>query len=75
MGLLGISFTVGTGNFVPFYGVLLLGLVAAVSIGLVAWYNSKRPLGWENADRPSFIPKLNLEESESTPAPDETTES
>lgn len=43
MGSSGISFTVGAGNFVPFYGVLLLGLVAAVSIGLIAWYNSKRP--------------------------------
>ncbi|WP_315862966.1 MULTISPECIES: photosystem II assembly protein Psb35 [unclassified Thermosynechococcus] len=75
MGSLGISFTVGAGNFVPFYGVLLLGLVAAVSIGLIAWYNSKRPPGWENADRPSFIPKLNLEESESNPTPDETTDS
>lgn len=75
MAVLGVSFTVGAGNFVPFYGVLLLGLGAAVSLGLVAWYNSKRPPGWEAADRPSFIPKLNLEEPEATPPTDETTDS
>ncbi|BAC09200.1 photosystem II assembly protein Psb35 [Thermosynechococcus vestitus] len=75
MGSLAIGFTVGAGNFLPFYGVLLLGLIAAVSIGLIAWYNSKRPPGWENADRPSFIPNLNLEEPASAPNPDETTDS
>ncbi len=69
MQLLGTGFTVGAGNFLPFYGVLLLGLVAAVSLGLVAWYNSKRPPGWETAERPSFIPKLDLDEA--PPAEDE----
>jgi len=73
MQVLGAGFTVGAGNFLPFYGVLILGLVAAVSIGLVAWYNSKRPPGWENADRPSFIPKLDLDgDRDDTPSEDET---
>lgn len=45
----------------PTYFVLVyvVGLVAAVSLGLVAWYNSKRPVGWERSQRPGFIPKVN----------------
>ncbi|QHV00232.1 photosystem II assembly protein Psb35 [Synechocystis sp. CACIAM 05] len=42
-----------------FVAVYVVGLMAAVSIGLVAWYNSKRPVGWERSRRPSFIPKIN----------------
>ena len=42
-----------------FVAVYVVGLVAAVSIGLVAWYNSKRPVGWERSKRPNFIPKIN----------------
>ncbi len=38
------------------YGVGALGFVAAVSIGSTAWYNSKRPAGWEGRERPNFIP-------------------
>jgi hypothetical protein len=41
-----------------FYGVLAVGFVAAVSIGSVAWYNSKRPAGWEDKDRPTMVPKI-----------------
>ncbi|WP_448527941.1 photosystem II assembly protein Psb35 [Parathermosynechococcus lividus] len=76
MQLLATGFTVGAGNFVPFYGVLILGLIAAVSIGLVTWYNSKRPPGWEDADRPRFIPKLDLD-SDTPPAaaPEDETDS
>jgi hypothetical protein len=44
-----------------FYGVLGLGFVAAVSIGSIAWYNSKRPAGWEDKDRPTVIPKIDQE--------------
>lgn len=36
----------------------IVGFLAAVSIGSIAWYNSKRPPGWETKDRPSFIPKF-----------------
>ncbi|NJN23709.1 MAG: hypothetical protein HC810_04050 [Acaryochloridaceae cyanobacterium RL_2_7] len=45
-------------------GVLGLGFVAAVSLGSIAFYNSKRPVGWENKDRPNFVPKVNAEDSE-----------
>lgn len=45
----------------PFYIVLALGFIAAVSLGSVAWYNSKRPAGWEDKDRPDFLPKVDDE--------------
>ena len=45
---------------VYFVVVYAVGLVAAVSLGLIAWYNSKRPVGWENSQRPDFIPELKL---------------
>jgi hypothetical protein len=32
--------------------------VAAIAIGSLAWYNSKRPAGWENKARPDFMPKV-----------------
>ncbi|NJR70546.1 MAG: hypothetical protein HC771_19355 [Synechococcales cyanobacterium CRU_2_2] len=41
--------------FALVYGV---GFVAAVVGGSLAWYNSKRPAGWEDAERPSFIPEI-----------------
>lgn len=36
----------------------IVGFLAAVSIGSIAWYNSKRPAGWEDKERPNFIPKI-----------------
>jgi hypothetical protein len=44
-----------------FYSVLAVGFVAAVSLGSVAWYNSKRPAGWEDKERPKVIPKIDQE--------------
>jgi len=38
--------------------VLGVGFVAAVSIGSIAWYNSKRPPGWESKERPDFVPEV-----------------
>lgn len=38
--------------------VLGLGFVAAVTIGSVAWYNSKRPVGWEDKERPDIVPDV-----------------
>ncbi|WP_071516243.1 hypothetical protein [Geitlerinema sp. PCC 9228] len=38
--------------------VYAIGFIAAVTIGSIAWYNSKRPAGWENQKRPDFIPKV-----------------
>ncbi len=47
------------GNFpVAFTLVYVAGFVAAVAIGSIAWYNSKRPPGWEDKSRPDVIPKV-----------------
>ncbi|MDG2991041.1 hypothetical protein L3556_08900 [Candidatus Synechococcus calcipolaris G9] len=62
LSLIGVEVSSVSGNLLPVYGVLLLGLVAAVTLGLVAFFNSKRPPGWEDAERPSFIPKIETEE-------------
>lgn len=47
----------------PTYFVLVyvVGFIAAVVIGSIAWYNSKKPAGWENADKPDFVPDLESE--------------
>lgn len=42
--------------------VYVVGFIAAVSIGSIAWYNSKRPAGWEGSERPGFIPKVKTDE-------------
>lgn len=39
--------------------VVIVGFIAAVTIGSMAWYNSKRPPGWEDAERPDYVPKVN----------------
>jgi len=44
--------------------VYVVGFIAAVVIGSIAWYNSKRPPGWENAQRPDFVPGVDTEDSE-----------
>lgn len=36
----------------------IVGFVAAVTIGSIAWYNSKRPVGWEDKERPDVVPKV-----------------
>ncbi len=45
-------------------GVLVVGFVAAVSLGSIAFYNSKRPVGWEGKERPGFVPKVKSEDSD-----------
>ncbi|MEL7084277.1 MAG: hypothetical protein AAGM36_07230 [Cyanobacteria bacterium J06597_1] len=40
----------------------IVGFIAAISLGSIAWYNSKRPAGWENAERPDYIPKVGEDE-------------
>jgi hypothetical protein len=55
-----------TGKFLTYFvAVYVIGFIAAVTIGSLAWYNSKRPAGWENSDRPDFVPKLDVEEQPS----------
>ena len=36
----------------------IVGFVAAVTIGSIAWYNSKRPTGWEGKERPDIVPNV-----------------
>lgn len=43
---------------ISFTLVLLVGFIAAVSIGSIAWYNSKRPVGWEDKERPDIVPDI-----------------
>ncbi|MEM7716372.1 MAG: hypothetical protein AAF349_22840 [Cyanobacteria bacterium P01_A01_bin.68] len=43
-------------------GLVVLGFIAAVGVGSIAWYNSKRPVGWENKERPDIVP--NVEKTE-----------
>jgi hypothetical protein len=38
--------------------VMVVGFIAAVSLGSIAWYNSKRPPGWEDKERPKIVPDL-----------------
>jgi hypothetical protein len=45
--------------FALVYGV---GFIAAVTIGSIAWYNSKRPPGWEDKQRPDAVPKVDAED-------------
>jgi hypothetical protein len=45
-----------------FVAVYVVGFIAAVSIGSIAWYNSKRPAGWEDAQRPDIVPQVKADE-------------
>lgn len=45
--------------------VIAVGFVAAVSLGSLAWFNSKRPAGWENAERPDYVPEIKGDQPES----------
>jgi hypothetical protein len=47
---------------VSFTLVYVVGFIAAVSIGSIAWYNSKRPPGWEDKDRPEVVPEVDKKE-------------
>ncbi|MEB3887338.1 photosystem II assembly protein Psb35 [Lyngbya sp. CCY1209] len=38
--------------------VLIFGFIAAASIGSIAWYNSKRPIGWKDKERPNVVPDI-----------------
>lgn len=51
-----------TGSQFPtsFVLVYVVGFIAAVTIGSIAWYNSKRPVGWEGKERPDGVPKVDV---------------
>lgn len=42
--------------------LLLVGFIIAVTVGSIAWYNSKRPPGWEDKKRPDVVPKVDKSE-------------
>ena len=46
-----------------FYGLLAVGFLSAVIIGSIAWYNSKKPPGWEGAEKPDWVPGMDKETS------------
>ncbi|HAC65634.1 MAG TPA: hypothetical protein DCF68_19410 [Cyanothece sp. UBA12306] len=51
------------GQFPTYFVIVyVVGFIAAVTIGSIAWYNSKRPAGWENVKRPDIIPDMESEE-------------
>lgn len=50
---------------VSFLVVYAVGFIAAVTIGSIAWYNSKRPPGWEDKQKPDFIPEISAEDDQS----------
>jgi hypothetical protein len=55
-----------TGKFPTYFvAVYIVGFIAAVTIGSIAWYNSKRPAGWEDTQRPDFLPEVKVTEDSS----------
>jgi hypothetical protein len=58
---------VSTGAQFPlaFTLVYAVGFIAAVGIGSIAWYNSKRPPGWEDKERPDVVPAVTTEDESS----------
>ncbi len=65
MNILMVADAASTGMQFPvsFTAVYVIGFIAAVSIGSIAWYNSKRPPGWEGKERPDAVPEVKKEET------------
>lgn len=61
-----MTFILGEAGSFPTYFVLVyvVGFIAAVTIGSIAWYNSKRPAGWEEAKKPDFVPEVKILDAE-----------
>ena len=38
--------------------IIVAGFITAVTVGSIAWYNSKRPAGWEDKERPDIVPTV-----------------
>ena len=54
------------GQFPTYFVIVyVVGFIAAVTIGSIAWYNSKRPAGWENVNRPDYVPDVKSEDQSS----------
>ncbi len=51
--------TTATGGFPVSLGLVAsIGFVAAAVLGSIAWYNSKRPVGWKDKERPDIVPNV-----------------
>ncbi|MBU6229688.1 MAG: hypothetical protein KGQ93_08335 [Cyanobacteria bacterium REEB459] len=59
-----LAITTSSGLPLPFILVYAVGFIAAVVIGSVAWYNSKRPPGWEDKEKPDFLPTVTAEDED-----------
>jgi hypothetical protein len=58
-----MAFFAVAGQFPTYFvGVYVVGFIAAVTIGSIAWYNSKRPVGWEDASKPDYLPDIETED-------------
>lgn len=62
MTLLQVAASEGGSFPLAFTAVYVVGFIAAVSIGSIAWYNSKRPPGWEDKERPDIVPEVDAED-------------
>lgn len=60
-----MNLLLATAGQFPTYFVIVyvVGFIAAVTIGSIAWYNSKRPAGWENAEKPDYVPDVKPDQS------------
>ncbi len=57
-----LNFLAATTKFPTYFvAVYVVGFIAAVTIGSIAWYNSTKPAGWEDTERPNIVPKIDLE--------------
>lgn len=48
-----VLFWIGIGRF-----------LAAAFIGSIAWYNSRKPAGWEDTETPGWVPKVGPDKAE-----------
>lgn len=62
MDVAGVAESSGLSLFTLVY---VVGFLAAVIGGSLAWYNSKRPPGWEDAERPNIVPDLKTDSPDS----------
>lgn len=44
--------------------ILVGGFIVAIVAGSIAWYNSKKPTGWEDAEKPNWVPKVDAGETQ-----------
>jgi len=45
-------------------GLLVGGFAVAVFVGSIAWYASKKPAGWESAEKPDWVPDVKKDDAE-----------